>query len=207
MKFLNPILPNRDIQFKVEKKDNDTLIDILDKELVCAKFKLQKFGTDNNPSAIMDSIFKVSEAKEKFKPMSNSSKEITFLDDWFILNKNSGITAIGEFKYKKGCLDFLLEIEQAKNFGFDFMLIEFMSLTVLSSLTNEGIITLDNNYGFARLNNYWSMYDLNDGDNLTAVVNSNIVSNGILWSGYVMKDGRIIASIEQGVDLPLKVKG
>ena len=183
------------------------MIDLLDKELVCAKFKLQKFGTDNNPSAIMDSIFKVSEAKEKFKPMSNSSKEITFLDDWFILNKNSGITAIGEFKYKKGCLDFLLDIEQAKNFGFDFMLIEFMSLTVLSSLTNEGIITLDNNYGFARLNNYWSMYDLNDGDNLTAVVNSNIVSNGILWSGYVMKDGRIIASIEQGVDLPLKVKG
>lgn len=204
IKFLNPILPNRDIQFKVEYKDKDIFIDLLDNELVCAKFKLQKFDAGKKPSVTMPNIYKVSEAKERFKPISNSSKEITFLDDWFILDKYDGISAVGEFKYKQCYLHFLSELGQTKNFGLDFMLIEFMSLTVLSSLTNEGLIRLEDNYGFARISSYWSMYDLNDEDDLTAVVNSKIVSNGILWSGYVMKNGKIIASIKQGVDLPLK---
>jgi hypothetical protein len=205
--FLSPVLPNRDIEFKVEHKDSDTLVGVLDKELVCTKFKLQKASTNTNPSVFRDSLFKGNKEKKKYKPVSNSSKEITFLDHWFIFDKGDDITAVGEFNYKSCCLDFLSEIGQADNFGLDFMLIEFMSLTVLSSLTNEGLIRVEDNYGFARLNNYWSMYDLNNGDDLTAVVNSSIVSNGILWNGYVLKDGRVIASMNQGIDLPLKEKG
>ncbi len=205
-KFLRPICPNKEIDFKIEYKNNDILVDVYNEELTYVKFKLEKKYSQPDFTSIEEKLSKRKEIKERFKPMANSSKEITFLDDWFILDKSDGITAVGEFKYKSCYLDFLSEIDKNKNFGLDFLLIEFMSLTVLSSLASEKIISLEDNYGFARLKNYWSRYDLIDGDTLTAIVNSDIAVNGILWSGYVMKGNQIIASINQGIDLPLKEK-
>lgn len=206
IRFVQPIYPNQEVEFAIELKESDIHIKVFNQQCIYAKLKLKSDNMIKSTIDTMKDLNRCSNRIEKYKPMSNSSREITFLDQWYILNKNDDMTVVGEYYYQSNTLDCISDFKQVMGLGQDFLLIEFMSLTVLSSLAKEKMIDLQDNYGFARINQYKRYCTVCVGDWLTTVVHCNLTGNGIIWNGYVLRDDCLIAEIGQGIDLPLKRK-
>lgn len=206
-RFLSPIYPNQEVEFGIEQKGREICINVLHQQDVFAKLKLESEYTTRSTSCNINDLFEYGNRKETFKPLSNGSEEITFLDRWYILNKNDRITAVGEYQFSTTTLECISDFNKKNGFGQDFFLIEFMSLTVLSALANKKIIDLQDNYGFARIKEYIRYCPIHTGDQLISVVHCSLTGNGIIWDGYVLRNDYLVARISQGVDLPLKKEG
>lgn len=203
IKFLHPLLPDETFHFAKSKQKNHKQVVMEHEDKVFAKLLIDERKEQRNIDQInlKDNEYK---GKQK-KPMANHAKEILFLDHWYeIKNSEEGITAVGQYTYKKEDVKFLEEISEEKNFGQIFVLIELMGLTALSSLVSNKVIDLTDNYGFARLTGFEMLHNMKDQSVLTAVVKSRRLGEAFIWSGYVLCDNVLIAFLSQGINLPLR---